>query len=184
VAEALTVNGIPTGAGVCRAAACALTVAVASFVLAGCGGDGDDGGEATPREQTEPAATTATETPEPIVVELREVNNSGQSGTATLTPGSVGDIETFDVLIEIQPVVAAPQMAHVHAATCAEYAKVKGLAEQIATVRSNLSEIRDGKSKSHNVAGSIATGASSINVHEPAHPFPAVACGDIPRARR
>lgn len=177
-------NGIPTGAGMYRPAVCALTLAVASFVLAGCGGNGNNGGEATPSEQTEPAATTVTETPEPIVVELREVNNSGQSGTATLTPGSVGDIETFDVLIEIQPVVAAPQMAHVHAATCAEYAKVKGLAEQIATVRSNLSEIRDGKSESHNVAGSIATGALSINVHEPAHPFPAVACGDIPRAVR
>jgi hypothetical protein len=154
-----------------------------ALVLPACGGS-DDGGEATPVEQTPPAQTAATEAPEPITINLREVNNSGQSGTATLIPGNVGEIETFDVQIEIEPAVPSPQMAHVHRVTCDEYAKVKGISEQIATVRSNLSEVRGGKSESKNVPGSIATGEFSINVHEPAHPFPAVACGDIPRAGR
>jgi hypothetical protein len=151
-----------------------------ALALPACGGS-DDGGEATPVEQTPPAQTAATEAPEPITINLREVNNSGQSGTATLIAGKVGEIETFDVQIEIEPAVASPQMAHVHRVTCNEYAKVKALNEQIATVHSPLADVREGKSESKNVPGSIATGDFSINIHEPAHPFPAVACGDIPR---
>jgi hypothetical protein len=150
-------------------------------LLAACGGGGN-GGEATPVEEAQPAQTAATEAPEPITVKLREVNNSGQSGTATLIPGSVGEIETFDVQIELESTVASPQMAHVHRVTCAEFAKLKGFDEKFASVHSPLTDVRDGTSESKNVPGSIATGEFSINVHEPAHPFPEVACGDIPRA--
>ena len=157
----------------------ALMLAVA---LPACGGS-DERRDATPAEQTPPAATTTSETPEPITIELQEVNDSGQSGTATLIPGEVGEIETFDVRLEIEPANESPQMAHVHSVTCAEYAKVDGFAEQLATVRNSLTDVRDGKSESRNVSGSVATGAFSINVHEPAHPFPAVACGDIPSSR-
>jgi hypothetical protein len=156
---------------------------VLAFALAlpACGG-GDHGGEAGPAEQTSPAETAPAEAPEPITFDLRDVNKSGQSGTATLVPGKVGEIETFDVQIEIEPSLESPQMAHVHRVTCAEYSKIKDLNAQIATVHSPLADVRDGKSESKNVSGSIATGEFSINVHEPAHPFPAVACGDILRA--
>jgi hypothetical protein len=159
-------------------------VAVGSLGFIACGGGGDDGGEATPVTETQPAATTTTETPEPITITLQEVDDSGQSGTATLIPGKVGEIETFDVRLEVEPAIKSPQMAHVHRATCAEYAKLKGIDEEIATVHSPLTDLRAGKSESRNVPGSIATGEFSINVHEPAHPFPAVACGNIPRSRR
>lgn len=164
----------------CRAAAFVLTLAVGLLGFVACGGSDDDGGEATPVTQTKSAATTTAETPEPITIELQEVNDSEQAGTATLIPGKVGQIETFDVRLAIQPVVESPQMAHVHRATCVDYAKLKGINEQIVTVHSPLTDVRDGKSESKNVPGSIATGEFSINVHEPAHPFPAVACGDIP----
>jgi hypothetical protein len=146
--------------------------------LAACGGSGDDAVE--PATETRVQGTTTATPAEPIVVKLEEVNDSGQSGTATLVPGKVGTIETFEVRLEIEPTLDLPQMAHVHRVTCAEYAKVKGLNAQIGTVHSPLTDIRDGKSESRNVPGSIATGEFSINVHEPAHPFPAVACGDIP----
>jgi hypothetical protein len=154
-----------------------------ALALPACGGS-DDGGEVTPAEQRPPAQTAATEAPETITIKLREVDNSGQSGTATLIPGKVGEIETFDVRIEIEPAVASPQMAHVHRVTCDEYAKVKGFDERFATVHSPLPDVREGNSESKNVPGSIAAGGFSINVHEPAAPFPEVACGDIPRAGR
>lgn len=146
--------------------------------LAACGGSSNDAVE--PATENRVQATTSASPAEPIVVKLEEVNDSGQSGTATLVPGKVGTIETFEVRLEIEPTLDSPQMAHVHRVTCAEYAKVKGINEQIATVHSPLADVRDGKSESKNVPGSIATGEFSINVHEPAHPFPAVACGDIP----
>jgi hypothetical protein len=165
----------------CRTAAFALTVAGVLLGVVACGGSGDDGGDATPVTDTQPAATTGTETPDPIAIKLREVNDSGQSGTATLIPGKVGKIETFDVRLEIEPAIELPQMAHVHRVTCAGYAEVKGIDAQIATVHSPLADVRDGKSESKNVSASIGTGQFSINVHEPAHPFPAVACADIPR---
>jgi hypothetical protein len=159
-----------------------IAVGLAALVvaLAACGGSGGDAVE--PATENRPQATTTTSPVEPIIVELEEVNASGQSGTATLVPGKVGTIETFDVLLEIEPALDSSQMAHVHRVTCAEYAKVKGIDAQIATVHSPLTDIRDGKSESGNVPGSIATGEFSINVHEPGHPFPAVACGDIPRS--
>ena len=155
-------------------------VLILALALPACGG-GDDGGEARPAEQTSPGKTAPAEGPEPITFELREVKKSGQSGTATLVPGKVGRIEAFDVRIEIEPSLASPQMAHVHRVTCAEYAKIKDFNAQVATVHAPLADVRDGKSESKNVAGSVVTGEFSINVHEPGHPFPAVACGDIPR---
>jgi hypothetical protein len=162
-----------------RAASRAMGLAVLVVALAACGGGGDDAVE--PATENRVQAETTASPAEPIVVKLDEVNDSGQSGTATLVPGKVGTIETFEILLEIEPALDSSQMAHVHRVTCAEYAKVKGINAQIGTVHSPLTDIRDGKSESRNVPGSIATGEFSINVHEPAHPFPAVACGDIPR---
>jgi hypothetical protein len=155
----------------------ALFLATIALGAVACGGGSDNGDEAAPTE----TATTSAETSEPITVELHEVNDSGQSGTATLVPGKVGTIETFKVSLEIEPPLDSPQMAHVHRATCAEYAKIKGIDKQILTVHSPLAEVRDGKAESTTVPGSVATGEFSINVHEPASPFPAVACGDIPK---
>lgn len=165
-------------AGFRRCTTPVLLVVLLVLALPACGGGGETG-EATPAKQPAPAATTTAEEPEPITVELREVGGSGQSGKATLTPTGTGSIETFAVELELQPAGESPQMAHVHEATCAEYAEIEGFDAQIATVRSPLSDVREGTSES-TVSGSIATGELSINVHEPAHPFAAVACGDIP----
>jgi hypothetical protein len=157
----------------------AVGFAALALALAACGGDSDDA--AAPGSETRVQATTTAAPAEPIVVELEEVDGSGQSGTATLVPGKVGTIETFDVRLEIAPTRDAPQMAHVHRVTCAEYAALKGgIEEKINTVHSPLTDVRNGESESKNVSGSIATGEFSINIHEPAHPFPATVCGDIP----
>lgn len=164
------------------AAKLALVLAIVVLGAAAACGGGDEGEQAAPAESTAPAATTTApaETAEPITIELKEVNKSGQSGTATLVPGKVGDIETLKVILEIEPVLDSPQMAHVHRVTCAEYAKIKGIENQIGTIHAPLADLRDGKSEM-TVPGSIATGQFSINVHKPESPFPAVACGDIPK---
>lgn len=158
-----------------KISALALTV----VALAGCGGDDDAADEPAGEVTTE--ETAADEATGPLTIELEEVNDSGQSGTATLVPDKVGTIETFKIHLEIEPPLDSPQMAHVHNATCAEYAKIKAFDKQIATVHSPLADVRDGKSEESTVPGSVATGEYSINVHEPASPFPAVACGDIPK---
>jgi hypothetical protein len=151
---------------------------VLALVLPACGGDGD---EAAPGEQP-PAESAATEAPEPITVELAEVNGSGQSGTATQVPRRVGAIDVYTVRIELGPAVESRQMAHVHSVTCAEYAALTDLDEQLATVQSPLADVVSGESETANISGAATAGGRSINVHEPNQPYPAVACGDIPQA--
>jgi hypothetical protein len=156
-----------------------LFLAMIALGVAGCGGGDDNGDEAAPTE-TASRATTSLDPSQAITVDLQEVDDSKQSGTATLVPGTVGSIDIFKVELEIRPALDAPQMAHVHRATCAGFAKLKS-DKQILTVHTPLADVREGKGEPTTVPGSIATGEFSINVHEPTSPFPAVACGDIPK---
>jgi hypothetical protein len=67
----------------------------------GCGADGDNAGEAVSNAAgavSSAAETAVQEAPKTITVDLAEENESGQSGTATLTPNPDG---TFDVAIEL-----------------------------------------------------------------------------------
>ncbi len=160
-----------------------VTLAAGSLSLAACGGgkersaDGD-----TPAAATSVEKTTAAAGKEPVTIELKEENGSGQTGTATLKPAG----KTFDVELE----VTAPkkfkgefQHAHVHDVTCAEYRKLKDFNAQLGTVVNQLSDLSRGKSRS-TVSASLAdraTGSYSINVHEQDAPYTVVACGDIPK---
>ena len=54
---------------------------------------------------------------EGLQVELAEQNASGQSGTATLSPGADG---TVNVAIELSNPPADPQPAHIHEGTCGD----------------------------------------------------------------
>jgi hypothetical protein len=156
---------------------CTWILVALALAAAGCGGGDGDGGETTGAGG---GTETSTEPAEPITIDLAESNGSGQSGTAELQPGQVGSIATFDVTLEIAPTLEAPQMAHVHRVSCAEYAEIADFDKQLATVHAPLTDVRDGSSQTGNVSGSIGKGGFSINVHEPDPPFAAVACGDIP----
>jgi len=152
--------------------ALALLVVVVA-VVAGCGRGDDDAAQATAR----PA-----ETVESVEVSLKAENGSGQSGTATLTPSG----ETFEVVLDVDGGVDG-QHAHIHNVTCEKYAKIKGFDAQLATVADELEDLRGGKSTTSVAVlegGGLTartTGEYSINVHKPNHPYPAVACGDIPK---
>jgi Cu/Zn superoxide dismutase len=148
-------------------ATCALLISVLG--LASCGGD--DGGAV---EQVSSVIETATEAaPQSIEVQLAELNASGQSGTATLSPNDDG---TLNVTIDLSGGSDEPQPAHIHEGSCPDVGEVVAA----------LNDVVDGTSTSENVDFSLddLTGAESagfaINVHRSAAAIDDyVACGDI-----
>jgi hypothetical protein len=136
---------------------------------AGCGGD-DEGAV----EQVSSAIETATEAaPQSIEVELDEVNASGQSGTATLSPNDDG---TLNVTIDLSGGTDEPQPAHIHEGSCPDVGEVVAA----------LNDVVEGTSTSENVDFSLddLTDAESagfaINVHKSAAAIDDyVACGDL-----
>jgi CHRD domain len=142
----------------------------------GCGSDGDNAGEAVSSAAgavSSAAETVVQETPKTITVDLAEENESGQSGTATLTPNDDG---TFEVAIELSPGGDAPQPAHIHEGTCPD----------VGDVAIALNDVVDGTSTTQNVDFSLEdvlrtdSPGYAINVHKSAAESDVyVACGDI-----
>jgi hypothetical protein len=142
----------------------------------GCGGDGDNAGEAvsTAAEAVSSVAeTVAAEAPKIITVDLAEENDSGQPGTATLTPNADG---TFTVSIELSPGGEAAQPAHIH----------EGICPEVGDVAAALNDVVDGVSTTEDVQLSVEdllrpdSPGYAINVHKSAAESDVyVACGDI-----
>jgi hypothetical protein len=138
-------------------AACVLAVA-GTFLLVGCGSDdgdsGSNGGDS-------------------LTVNLRPQNQSGESGTATLT----ADGDRTMVVINLESKSAKPateaQPAHIHRGTCADLNVVPALpledvraGESTTTVNAKLDVLRED--------------GYAINVHKSAQQSEIyVACGDI-----
>jgi hypothetical protein len=142
-----------------------ITVFAAALALAGCGGDGA-------KEGSSDGA---------ITVELKEVNGSGETGTAELKRA---DSNSFFVSLKMEnmPESDANQPAHIHNVSCDEYAKLKDFNAQLGTVSYPLEDVlpKGSRTKVSVPLESQATGKTSINVHKPRGDYPAVACGDIP----
>jgi Cu/Zn superoxide dismutase len=105
-----------------------------------------------------------------VTITLHAVDNSGVTGTATLTP--MGESTMVTLEINNPPPGALP--AHIHFDTCANPSDI----------RFGLSNVVDGKSET-TVSGSIAYlrrghGRFSINVHRAQPDLPIIACGDVP----
>jgi hypothetical protein len=141
----------------------------------GCGGDGDNAGEAVSSAAgavSSAAETVVQDAPKTITVDLAEENESGQSGTATLTPNDDG---TFEVAIELSPGGDAPQPAHIH----------EGMCPDVGDVAIALNDVVDGTSTTENVDFSLEdvltdSPGYAINVHKSAAESDVyVACGDI-----
>jgi hypothetical protein len=139
--------------------------------LAGCGGDED--GDASGRPSTPPAPETGPGGA--VIVPLVEENDSGASGTATLTGAG-----RASVTIELD---GSDELyrAHVHDVSCERYRRMDDFNAQLATLSEGLISVTDGRSKSElsQPLSSYTKAGYSINVHESAAPYPVVACGDL-----
>jgi hypothetical protein len=141
---------------------------VLALAVAACGDD------------EQPAGRAASAQIEPITVELHPENGSGRSGEARLEPD--GD-DAMNVVVTLNRGPTKTNMAHIHNVTCERYRAMDDFSAQLGTVEDTLKALGDGASETKVSVplAERATGGYSINVHEPADPFPVVACGDIPR---
>lgn len=158
-----------------------LLLAVA-LIAAGCGGDEeqDAAQDATTAltdttgaaETLEDAVTGAEEALEDveITLDLDEQNDSGITGTATLSPTLDGQVE---VEIELDGGDGGPHPAHIHLGSCADLDPNPAFP---------LEDVVDGRSKTTvevDVAD-LTADEYAINVHEsPENVANYVACGDV-----
>lgn len=117
-----------------------------------------------------------------IRVVLHQVNHSGQHGLALLIPHG----KAFTVSVTVSPPKRFPAVTndeHIHNVTCKQYARIKSLDAQDASVAYELGVLINGKAKGSvpSPLSKYTTGHYSINVHEPGPPYTAVVCGDIPK---
>jgi hypothetical protein len=107
-----------------------------------------------------------------VTFNLAAQNNSGESGTATLT--AAGANTTVVLSITGQP-AGVPQPVHIHTGSC----------DQLGGVKYPLTNLVDGKSTT-TVNASLAdltAGGFAINAHKSAAEIATyVACGNIPKA--
>jgi hypothetical protein len=155
-----------------------MTAAVGSLLAAGlmllaaCGGEDEEG--ASGRPSVPPAAETGPRGA--ITVPLREENNSGASGTATLSGGG----DSASVTIELRS-DDGRYHAHVHDVSCQRYRRMNDFSAQLATLTEGLNDVAGGSSESElsDRLSSYTRSKFSINVHKFASPYPVVACGDL-----
>ncbi len=147
--------------------------AVLGIVLAaGCGG-GDDSDDAS-------APTTA---PEPVTFELLEENESGQTGTATLTDK---DLSGTGVTLKVSPPDRYPGDVQIPAladATCAEMRELTTIPARERKVVKVLTEVRDGASETTSARplAELTSGGYAIIVFQQNPPYAPVLCGEIPK---
>ena len=111
----------------------------------------------------------------PLTIDLGAQNNSGETGTATLTPAG----HKTKVVIELSNAPAGVvQPAHIHKGTCADLDKAP---------KWKLEPVKDGKSTTM-VPVSLKTilkNKTAINVHKsPTEIQVYVACGDIAHSKK
>jgi hypothetical protein len=132
-------------------------------VLAACGGD--DGGDGAAGAAPESASSS-----NEVVVELAEQNNSGESGTATLTATGA----KTRVVLEMKNPTTDSQPAHIHRGSCENLD---------ADPLHGLLNVRQGRSETVvNVPLSeLTTGGLALNVHQSNASLDTyVACGNLP----
>ncbi len=118
------------------------------------------------------AAASPAGAPSQVTIQLGTLNNSGESGTATLTAAGA---QTKVVLnITGQP-AGADQPTHIHEGNCTTLNPAP---------KYPLTDVKDGKSETTVNASlsDLLSGGYAINVHKSASDLPTyVVCGDIPK---
>jgi Cu/Zn superoxide dismutase len=159
-----------------------LLLLAAALIAAGCGSDDDEDAAqdaataltdtAAAEETLEDVMTEAEEALEDVEVtlDLQEQNDSGITGTATLSPTSDGEVE---VELEVDGSEGGPHPAHIHKGSCADLDPDPAFP---------LEDVVDGRSET-TVEVDIAELTAdeyAINVHEsPENAANYVACADV-----
>ncbi|RJQ34415.1 hypothetical protein C4556_02655 [Candidatus Parcubacteria bacterium] len=118
----------------------------------------------------EPASQPAPEASEPVIVTLSAQNDSGMSGTATLTDM---DGSTLVVLVLAGAPAGIAQPAHIHTGSCAE---IGGVVYPLTFPVNGVSETTLGVS----LETILAQLPLALNVHKSAEEVSVyVACGDL-----
>lgn len=109
---------------------------------------------------------------EPVTATMNALNNSGQTGTVTLTPKG----NQTEVTVNIRPGAAGvAEPAHIHVGACPD----------VAAVKYPLTSVMDGKSTTTVDAklSDLQAGNMAVNVHKSAQEIQVyVSCGNIPVA--
>jgi hypothetical protein len=148
-----------------------LIAAVAVALLAaGCGGDEKRSSEPPPASTRTAEPSTPTKTGG-VVVQLREQNGSGESGTATI----VGWPKKAEIFVELNGAPSTAQPAHIHIGSC----------DRLDVPRYKINDVVDGKSYTDLGRLDRLPGDEdveyAINVHESYDEIDTyVACGDLP----
>ena len=136
------------------------------IVGVGCGSD-----EQNAAKSAASAASSAAE--KAVTIDLAEQNESGESGTATLTPEGTDQVR---VTIQLDGAPTDAQPAHVH----------KGSCESVGDVLYPLTNVETGSSETvldvnlQDLQAAVLSGGLAINVHEStANLETYVACGDL-----
>jgi hypothetical protein len=145
------------------------------LTLAACGGGGNGGddeaspnGAASPNRAASPNGATANDE---VVVQLAEVDGSGESGSATLT--AMGD--QTRVVLAMRNTTTDSQPAHIHEGSC-------GPALNPAPLH-GLLNVMQGRSETvvNRPLSELTAGGLAINVHQSAAELETyVACGNLP----
>lgn len=159
-----------------------LLLLVVALIAAGCGSDDDQDAaqdaataltDTTSAEETiEEVLTEAEEALEDIDVslDLQELNDSGITGSATLSPTSDGEVA---VELEVDGSEGGPHPAHIHEGSCADLDPEPAFP---------LEDVVDGRSETTVDVDidDLTASEYAINVHEsPENPSNYVACADI-----
>ena len=155
-------------------------LATAAFVVATIGCGGADNATEKPAEAT--GATTTSTVTKPITVALVEQNQSGQSGSVTLTDKGLSGTA---VVVAMSPPKRFPgdvQPVSINEASCEDLLAFTDYQERDKTWRAHLTEVRGGASEttSGRSLDELTTGRYAISVYQQDHPYAIVACGDIP----
>ncbi len=158
----------------------AASIVVVTLLVGACAGTGgaspstaadagNAGGAASPAD----GAASPAGDGDSVQVNLVAQNESGVSGTATITDLGTGSVR---VEIDVEAGGNAAMPAHIHPGTCADLDPKPQFP---------LSDVENGKSTTEVDASlsDIQTGAFAVNLHESTEAIETyTACGDIPKA--
>jgi hypothetical protein len=135
------------------------------LALSACGGDsgGNGGGGAS-------GGGGGGDDVRPVTLQLKEMNNSGKSGTAELQAGAA----STDITIELQPPQGDNEPIHIHTGTCESPG-----AEVVHDI--GFTTVGLGQGQAFVPLPELTTGEYVLDIHSAQNPDELIMCAPIPK---